>query len=145
MLDQILDFIHNYFILEKHRGRFVVSGGELASVDFLLDKQYFYVNGSALNDGLYRYPANNMDDEEFDGEIWAMGVPRELLLLADEIQAWVDKYGDAVSGPYSSESFGGYSYTKQSAGNRVGNNGNSKVFGWQDVFGSRLYRWRKII
>lgn len=146
MLSQILDFIHNYFIKEAHTGHFRVVSGELSDVDFLLDGQYFYINGSVLNDGLYQYPASGLADEEFNGEIWAMAVPRELLQLADEIQNWVDKYGDAVNSPYSSESFGGYSYTKQtSVGSNSGNGNRNSVFGWKDVFKSRLYRWRKII
>ena len=71
-----------------------------------------------------------------------MKVPRAFLALADEIQAWVDKYGDVMNSPYQSESvIGEYSYTKASAGLSSGGDTQSD---WQYVFRKRLNEWRKI-
>ena len=140
MLEQILHFIHNYFVKERHTGHYSISDNAL-DLPYLKDGQYFRVVGSDLNDGIYQYPAQLLD-EEFDGEIWAMSVPRSLIDLADEIEAWNSKYGDAVDSPYQSESFGGYTYSKGSGSSGAGKM--ATPTGWQDKFGSRLNQWRKI-
>jgi glycosyltransferase involved in cell wall biosynthesis len=52
----------------------------------------------------------------------------------------VDEYADKLNSPYSSESFGGYSYSKASGTDNHGND----VTSWQSKFASRLNHWRKI-
>lgn len=138
MLEQILDYLHNYFLKEVYRGTFVVESGSVKNVDFLQNGQYFKVVGSVFNDGVYRYPNTELTDETFTGEIWAMAVPPSVIALSVEIQEWVTKYGETTNSPFNSESFGGYSYTKGG----TGNGGNAGT--WQGVFGSRLSRWKKI-
>lgn len=140
MLEQILDYIHNYFVKEVHNGTYTIASGTL-NVDFLLSGQYFRVVGSVLNDGVYKYPATNMTDETFTGYIWAMAVPPSVIALASEIEEWESKYGSVANSPYQSESFGGYSYTKASTSN---SNGSNAVSDWRSVFGNRLNHWRKI-
>ena len=139
MLEQILDFIHNYFIKEVYRGTFKIENGILV-VDFLLDGQYFKINGSLLNEGIYQYPANDLKDEEFKGEIWSMAVPKSITDLAIEIEDWQKEYGDKLNSPFQSESFGGYSYSKASGTDSKGNS----LTTWQGVFGSRLNAYRKL-
>ena len=141
MLEQILDHIHNYFVKEVFKGEFTISSNAI-SLPFLQTGQYYYIKGSIFNDGVHQYPNKNLQDEIFTGEIWAMAVPSSLISLSYEINDWVTKYGEIVDNPYSSESFGGYSYTKAS-GSSSGSNGSSQS--WQSVFRSRLNRWRKII
>ena len=141
MLEQILDYIHNYFERDIVDGSFTISDGS-AVLDFLQDGQYFRIYGSVFNDGVYRYPANDLTDETFTGQIWAMAVPPAVIALVDEITAWIDKYGDAMNSPYQSESFGGYSYSKGSGQNSSNNSSNPAD--WRVVFGSRLNHWRKI-
>ena len=46
----------------------------------------------------------------------------------------------ALASPYQSESFGGYSYTKASAGSSDSGEGIT----WQKKFKSQLNQWRKI-
>lgn len=139
MLEQILDFIHNYFIKEVYRGKFKIENGALA-VDFLLNGQYFKIKGSLLNEGIYQYPVNNLNDEEFTGEIWSMAVPKSILDLTTEIEDWQKEYGDKLNSPYQSESFGGYSYSKASGTDSKGN----RLTSWQGVFGTRLNAYRKL-
>ena len=149
MLEEILDYIHNYFVKEVHEGDFTISNGVL-DVDFLLNNQYYKIVGSIFNDGVHKnepvsvgengQTTSTLVDEQFVGEIWSMAVPPAVIDLAAEISAWVTKYGDTANSPYASESFGGYSYTKAST---VTPNGNT-VNGWKSVFGSRLNTWRKI-
>ena len=142
MLEQILDFIHNYFIKEVYRGKFRIFNNTL-DCDFLQDGQYFKIVGSVFNDGVHKYSSESpLTDEEFVGEIWAMAVPPAVIALADEITTWVDKYGDAMNSPYQSESFGGYSYSKGSG--QGSSNNSSNPADWRAVFGSRLNHWRKI-
>ena len=70
-----------------------------------------------------------------------MAVPPAVVDLSERIAEWITKYGDSVSSPYSSESFGGYSYTK-AAGSGQGNANSGPT--WQSTFASELNRWRKI-
>ena len=139
MLEQILDYIHNYFIKEVISGDFSIVNGSVEGLT-LLDGQYFKIVGSVLNDGVYQYPVDGLHDEQFTGEVWAMAVPPSVIALSDEVSDWVDKYGSIADGPYQSENFGGYSYTKKSSSGQS----NDGASGWQGVFGSRLNRWRKI-
>lgn len=138
-LEQIMDHIHNYFIKEVHKGSFKVES-ETITLDFLQNGQYFKVVGSVFNDGVFQYPSEVMTDEEFDGEIWSLAVPRSLIDLANEIDSWISTYGASANSPYSSESFGGYSRTKGGGLDSHGNMTNS----WQSIFASRLNQWRKI-
>lgn len=139
MLEQILDFIHNYFIREVYRGTFKIENGALVT-DFLLDGQYFKIVGSLLNEGIYQYPADNLRDETFKGEIWSMAVPKSVLDLVTEIEDWQKEYGDKLNSPYQSESFGGYSYSKVSGTDSKGNS----LASWQGVFGKKLNAYRKL-
>ena len=141
MLEQVMLYIHNFFEKEKHHGKFTISGGQL-QCDFLLDGQYFRIVGSALNDGVYRYPSDPLADEEFDGEVWALSVPKSLLSLVAEIEDWNGKYASMMDSPLQSESFGGYSYSKASLSGSNAKYG--EPYGWQAKFASRLNHWRKI-
>ena len=150
MMDEVCGYINNFFVVKpygKHEGTFAVDNGAL-SVDFLQDGQYFRIVGSVFNDGIHKVPANDLVDETFIGEVWAMAVPPAVIALVNEIEAWEEKYGgvDSVNmSPYTSESFNNYSYTK-GASNRGGSAGGSSSapLGWRDVFGIRLNRWRKL-
>lgn len=139
MLEEILDFIHNYFIKEVYRGTFKIESGIL-DVDFLQENQYFKIQGSIFNDGVHQYSDFSLVDEEFTGEIWAMAVPMAVIKLSNEIETYVQEYGSKLDSPYQSESFGGYSYSKGSGTDSHGNDVNS----WQSKFSSRLNHWRKI-
>ena len=79
-----------------------------------------------------------LEDETFDGSIWALAIPKAVVDLAGEIAAWQEKYGAVTASPYTSESFAGYSYTK-SGGADAGGSG-----GWQAAFRARLNPYRKL-
>ena len=138
MLEQVLRHLNNWFLVEIHEGTFTVENGSI-TLPFLLTNQYFRVVGSVFNDGLHQYPSTDLTDETFTGTVWALAVPKAVIDLSVEIEAWQEKNGEAVASPYQSESFGGYSYTKRSAGNDSGT-----LNGWQDAFRSRLNDWRKL-
>lgn len=138
MLEQVLRHLNNWFLVEIHEGTFTVENGSI-TLPFLLTNQYFRICGSVFNDGLHQYPAVDLPDETFTGSVWALAVPKAVSDLSVEIEAWQEKNGEAVASPYQSESFGGYSYTKRSAGSDSGT-----LNGWQDAFRGRLNNWRKL-
>lgn len=136
MLEEILRYLNNWFVEPEgiRTGTFSVENGGIV-LPFLRTSQYFRVVGSTFNDGLYQYPAEGLTDELFEGAVWALAVPKAVVALADEISAWNEKNG--TPGPFTSESFGGYSYSKAV-------NSSGVAVGWQDVFKSRLNSWRRI-
>ena len=134
MLEAVLQYLKSFFVREIYRDHFRVRDGALV-LDCLLPGQYFRIYGSTLNDGVYQYPAASLRDEEFDGAVMALAIPPPLLELVEEIQAWQSENGDA--GPYTSESFGGYSYSRAT-------NARGAAIGWQDAFASRLEPYKKL-
>jgi len=115
----------------------------------LVENQYFRVIGSLFNDGVHKYldPEDQLVDETFSGYIWAMAVPPAVIALCDDIEDWQSKYGGidgALMSPFSSESFGGYSYSKGSRSGG-GSSGLASVTSWEQMFASRLNAWRKIL
>lgn len=143
MLTELCAELKNYFLRDReadiHYGEYTISGGSI-DLPFLLNGQYFRIVGSVLNDGVYQYPADGLADEVFTGAVWAMAVPPAVIALAADIEAWNTANAEALASPYTSESFGGYSYTKATTGG-VGTNG---AFTWRDQFASRLSKWRRL-
>lgn len=133
MLETVLKHLNNWFPVAKVTGDYSVQSGQI-SLPFLQDGQYFLIMGSVFNDGLHQYPATDLTDEDFSGVVWALAVPKAVVELSDEIAAWTEK--NQPSG-FTSESFGGYSYSKAT-------NASGVAAGWQDVFRSRLNDWRRI-
>lgn len=143
MVERICSHIHNFFTSEddKHTGTYTIEGGSI-TLPFLINGQYFRIEGSTLNDGVYQYPADGLSAETFTGTIWAMKVPVALIKIAQEAEALESKSGAAVNGPYTSENvIGAYSYSK--AANASGGV-DSWLFGADGVFGKRLNRWRRL-
>ena len=141
ILEEMLNYIHNYFEKRVYSGEMVISSNSLVGID-LQDGQYFKIEGSVFNDGIHQYPCHSLINEKFNGRVYALAIPLEVIRLSEEIETWQEQYGDKVNSPFQSESFGGYSYTKASGDGRS-NNSESSV-SWQSVFGKRLQRWRKI-
>jgi hypothetical protein len=131
MLEAVLGHLYNWFEHGHKVGTFTISGGVLAFD--IPEGQYYRIKGSVFNDGLHQSP-ETLIDEEFTGEIFTLAIPQEVISLSEEIKAYCE--ANPV-GAYTSESFGGYSYSKAT-------NPNGTVAQWQDVFRSRLNRWRKL-
>lgn len=144
MLNELCQELKNYFdkAQPKFFGQIVVEDGKITNEEFLAaikPNQYFRIVGSIFNDGVYCFKEElSLEDETFKGAIWLMAIPKDFLALAKEIEDWQAKYGDALNSPYTSESFGGYSYSKAS-----GKNGGGAVT-WQDAFATRLNLYRRI-
>ena len=146
MLTQICQYLRNWFALEKMIGSFKVLNGELSYADGsavpLQNGQYFRVIGSVFNDGVHKLGDihDQLADESWTGAVWSMAVPPDFIALDADISAWVVANQQALNSPYSSESFGGYSYSLKSGGSGGGTGGLS----WQDQFSAMLAPWRKI-
>lgn len=137
MLTTICDSLKNWFVKKKIYGQLKIENGTLiVPPDFLQENQYFRIVGSVFNDGVHKYPAERLVDEEFSGEVWAMAVPPTVIALAEKIQAYTESE-QAKPSAYTSESFGGYSYSKAT-------DENGAPLSWQKVFAKELNRWRKI-
>ena len=128
--------IRNYFETEKRFGTFTISDGSLSPSNFLQDGQYFRIVGSVFNDGVHRHPAHDLTDETLDGAVWAMAVPPAVFELLQKIQEFEAAAANAPTA-YTSESFGGYSYTKAT-------DENGAPIGWQKAFAGRLNKYRKL-
>lgn len=138
MLEQVLQYANNWFLIPGgvYEDTYTVQGGEIA-LPFLTDGQYFRIMGSIFNDGLHQYgPDLSLTDETFDGAVWALAIPKAVVSLAEEMSEWESKNGSAASGPFQSESFSGYSYSKAS-----GKSGGVMTV-W-DAFSSRLSAFKK--
>ena len=138
ILTEICAELRNWFVVPDgvHIQTYTISGGSIAPLDFLQEGQYFRIIGSVFNDGVYQYPAPDLTDEVFDGAVWAMAVPPAVIDLSAEI----DEYNKSDAGkasPFTSESFGGYAYTKAT-------DENGAPIGWQKAFASSLNKYRKL-
>lgn len=153
MLQEIMEYIHNYFIKRPNPGTYKIESGVISPLPQLLDGQRIWITGSVLNDGVYTWHANGLrddddieavglQDETFAGTICALAVPPAVIALSEEISQWVDDNSDVLTSPLASESFNGYSYSLKTGGSTVGDSAGQ--LGWQSIFGKRLDRWRKL-
>lgn len=148
-ITEICAEICNYFLPNRqndiYRGHFKISGRDIAPLDFLQEGQYFRIVGSTMNDGVYHNTPESkhrLKSEEFDGAVWAMSVPPAFVMLCHEIETWRNKHESIDSqnmSPYTSESFGGYSYSKGSS-----NSSDGRSITWQDQFKERLNVYRRL-
>ncbi len=153
MLTELCEYLRNWFDegQAKYIGEIEITGGVITARDDLYMQetqvepaagQYFRVIGSIFSDGIHVYPNYELPDESFEGAVWLLRIPPEIIALSDDIDAWKAKYmatGSPNMSPYNSESFAGYSYNKGGSGSSA-----SGSVSWQSVFASRLAPWRKI-
>ena len=145
MVERICGIIHNFFTKneDKHKGTYVIENGAV-ELSFLANGQYFRIIGSALNDGVYQYPATDLADETFTGEIWAMNVPNAVKEVAAEAAdlSKDDEMKKVLNSPYTSESvIGAYSYSK---GAGASGGAYSWLFGKNGVYAPILDPYRRL-
>lgn len=149
MLNEICAEIKNYFTWEKdkHFGDFTIENGQIVP-SFDIPTDYIRIVGSHLNDGVHKRGENGFelaDEDTFHGAVWIMSPPAHFLALVGEIETWQEMNGKADSaamGPFQSESFGGYSYSKASSGSSSSESSNVPT--WQAAYASRLNMYRRI-
>jgi len=164
MLQEIMEYLHNYFVpISAKEVTYTISGGAISPSFGAEDGDRFLICGSRRNDGVYTWhdgvigndddetvppavqggqetiKAAGLRDETFAGTIRVCSVPPALLTLSGEIKTWVASNSEVLSSPMESESFNGYSY-KLKTGNSAGGN---TPLSWRDIYGKQLERWRK--
>lgn len=147
MLTEICQYLKNWFNRKpdgsdypKYSGKVVISEGNMIFSDgfALVEGQYFRIMGSLFNDGVHKV-GDSLVDETFEGAVWSMAVPPDVVLLAQEIEEWEKKYKVITISPFGSENKADYGYTlKSSAGS------DGKPLTWKTQFGSFLDSYRKI-
>ncbi len=148
MLTQICQYLRNWFDRKtdgssypKYGGDFTITEGEIDLE--LANGTYIRIMGSLFNDGVYCVGDGNLTDETFEGNVWVMSIPKPVREAAKWAEAWLELNGgadSAANSPFTSESFGGYSYAKGASAS--GGNGAS-VFE-QAYMINALAPWRKI-
>lgn len=141
MLETVLIHLKNWFVVPcgVHEGMYTIENSRL-ELPFLQDGQYYRICGSVFNDGLHKYGDiyDILQNETFTGTIWALAIPKAVVELSAKIEEWQTKNGDAVASPFTSESFGGYSYTKATDATT------GAQATWETVFRSQLNPYRKL-
>ena len=158
-IEAVLDHLHNHFSRGSATGTYSVSGGVPSPAIEGQAGQYYWIRGSVFNDGLHMIGGIDLTDEQAapigidltDEQAAPMtvnllAVPLALLEICDEIEDWqaanAQAMQKAAESPYTSESFGGYTY--QLKDGTAAQNGSDGLSGWQLAFKSRLDRWRKL-
>lgn len=135
--EKVMGSINNWFETSLTSGRFKIDGGKLVGAeDFIAEGQYFRIVGSMFNDGLHLQPDDGLKDEEFEGNVWGLAIPSAFESVVSDIADYMVKE-KKTTGPYVSESFGGYSYTKA-----TWKRGAPAT--WKDVFRHELNQWRRL-
>lgn len=134
-LTELCKELRNWFDVNRYFGTFTIAEGSI-SLPELQNGQYFRIIGSVFNDGVYQFPTSELTDEVFNGAVWAMRVPPCVVALAAEIKKFNESEA-AKPSAYTSESFGGYAYTKAT-------NSDGAPIGWKTVFAKKLNQWRKL-
>ena len=150
MLLEICGYLKNFFVDTNYTGHITVVDGTVfcdgKEIAIAQDQYFTLVNEKAKSIlGIYKYGKGELKDRDIAGAVWLMDVPDDLLALAGEITAWMEKYGGVESmalSPFNSESFAGYSYSKASGSSSDNSNNGTPM--WVSQFGGRLARWRRI-
>lgn len=146
MISEICGYLHNYFDrdMPSYEGVFTVTdsivyeGGDMS----LQNGQYFKIEGSVFNNGVWQYGVDTLTAETFTGTVQTMAVPPAFLQILSEIEAWQEKNSNLENpamSPYTSESFNNYSYTKS-----AGDSDASLKPQWALKYGGRLSQWKKL-
>ena len=154
MLQQVCEYLLNYFIEDSADGEYTISDGVFSPSLSLKNGQRFLVTGSSLNNGVYTFTDSGimnddgdseaeLSDETFTGTISVMAVPPLVAKLALEIGKWCEDNAEALNSPYYSENvIGVYSYQKAQS-NAPSSAGSGEIT-WQSKFGNKLRRWKRI-
>lgn len=130
--------VRNYFERGYRQGTFSIVGNVLSPA---VDAPMIAVTGSRYHDGVYASVNGIMQgaegvkpDETFEGIVWKLYPPDDFLDLCKKISIYDDKN---PVGALASESFGDYSYTRDT------NMGMSGA-GWANAFAPDLAAYRRM-
>jgi len=133
VLLKLMKECNRFYIYTKESNDFTIMENEINVTNKYLINQYIILQGSILNNGIYKIIAseNNkitvtptMQNEHFSGELYGLNIAPSFLELSNKIDEYQTKNKQTN---LRSESFGGYSVSWA-----TGKNG--AVAGWKDVF-----------
>lgn len=151
-LTDLCDTLRNWFDVARHFGDFEIKNG---TIDLDTKGQFLRIIGSFNNDGVVMADVDSgghktwyhilgikdddlirepLYDETFKGAVWELALPLNFLIFYDKINKWEEENKKAIDNPFTSESFGGYSYSKE----------NSENLNWKTHFKTDLARWQKL-
>ncbi len=141
-METLMAHLNNYFYKTGERGEFELIDGRVNVCGRYSVGQYIKIEDSNGVDGVYKVKTiegNTLTldeplNEVFEGVIYGLAVPTSFVELVGRISEFKSKYQDT---PYTSESFGGYSYSKAQ-----GRNG--KPVSWCDVFDNELRPYKRL-
>lgn len=151
LFEEICQHLRNWFCDynsgDVYAGSFTIISGTISGqgktkTPPIESGMYYRIIGSYKTNGVYKAGTDTPADDTFNGQVWLLHPPAAFLALVKDISDWQAVNGAATStnmSPFSSESFGGYSYSKG-----AGSGGGGTATTWQAQFASRLNTWRKI-
>ena len=136
----VMRHCRNFFEVGYLDGVFCITGNALPDAK---DAHYVYISGSMYRDGVWEIcngyltgkSIEGLEDEEFDGRVWLLAPPIDFLETCKTIAEYEEKN---PVGAMQSESFGEYSYTRQSL------SGTNGLTGWQAAFCGQLAPYRRM-
>lgn len=138
---QVMDACRRHFIRSFYEREFDIVGGAIAGIQPKAH-ELVIIKGSANHDGLWKVEAGADDsavlvdadalgDETFVGKVFLVSPPLVFRDMCEGIDKWLEKNPDS---PMTSESFGGYSYTRAT--------GAHGAVTWQEAFAPALSMYR---
>lgn len=144
-MEQVLEYLNNHFYKFAEKGTYKIENNEIQVRGKYVAGQYIRITGSIMNDSVVKVISVNDNlitlesadnsvriDEEFDGVIYSMAVPLNLINLCEKIKEYNDKDTGLVS-----ESFGDYSYNK-------GTNKQGEINTWKDRYKTELKAYKRM-
>ena len=136
----VMRHCRNFFEVGYLDGTFRITGNALPDAK---DAHFVYISGSLYHDGVWEIcngyltgkSIEGLEDEEFDGRVWLLAPPIDFIETCKTIAEYEEKN---PVGAMQSESFGEYSYTRQSL------SGTNGLTGWQAAFGGQLAPYRRM-
>lgn len=117
MLTEICQYLHNYFEYEKLFGDVIVTASSVSvngKIVALEEGQYFALFRGRIPLGVFKN-GDTLKPRHFEGAVWLLDIPDAILNADTWAESWKAKNGAADSdanSAFTSESFGGYSYSK---------------------------------
>lgn len=133
-IEVLMQECNNYFYKTYEHDTFTITDGVIDSKGIYLPNQYIKIEGSILNDGVYKIDSMNdnkinistLQNEEFEGCIYGLAVPKGFIDLSEKINQFLIDPKTKLT-DISSESFNNYSWSK-------GKKTNGANITWNDVF-----------
>ncbi len=143
-LEVLMQECNNYFYNTWEKDKFAISNGVITTRGKYLVNQYIKIEGSILNDGVYKVESmagnkiniTGLSDEIFEGCIFGLKAPKGFIDLSEKIKVYLDN-PKVVPSDISSESFNNYSWSK-------GKKSNGANITWNDIFVDDIRSFRQI-